>query len=179
MDAYDWCRQSSCYRGGTLVVSASRMQTGPGLRGLSERTFGRSSSPAACRASRLRGCSKIEPARRRPPGPPRALGEVSPRSKTNRVSHRRLGVRRSGLREWHADGPLGLQQNLTIARAPSNYPAGALTLSMALSGNSPASLAAGGKSITRDPPRRAPPSLQRPASHRCARARTRLGGHIS
>ena len=72
-----------------------------------------------------------------------ALGEVTPRARGNRV----LYVR-PGLSEWYANGPIGLEQGFTISRAPSGHPAGALTLSMALSGNALASLGAGGQSVT-------------------------------
>src|SRR3984893_9951019 len=73
----------------------------------------------------------------------RSLGEVAPRVKANRVIYAR-----AGLSEWYANGPLGLEQGFTIPRAPSAHPAGALALSMALSGNAHASLGAGGQSIT-------------------------------
>src|SRR3984893_4299483 len=73
----------------------------------------------------------------------RSLGEVAPRVKANRVIYAR-----AGLSEWYANGPLGLEQGFTIPRAPSAHPAGALALSMALSGNAHASLAPGGQSIT-------------------------------
>ena len=73
----------------------------------------------------------------------RALGEVAPQVKANRVLYAR-----SGLSEWYVNGPLGLEQGFTIPRAPSGHPAGALTLSMALSGNAHASLGSGGQSIT-------------------------------
>ncbi len=72
-----------------------------------------------------------------------ALGAVAPRVKANRVVYAR-----AGLSEWYANGPLGLEQGFTIPRAPAGHPAGALTLSMALSGNAHASLASGGQSIT-------------------------------
>jgi hypothetical protein len=72
----------------------------------------------------------------------RALGEVSPHVKANRVLYAR-----PGLSEWYVNGPLGLEQGFTIPRAPSGHPAGALTLSIALSGDAHASLASGGQSI--------------------------------
>ena len=73
----------------------------------------------------------------------RALGAVAPRVNANRVSYAR-----AGLSEWYANGPLGLEQGFTIPRAPAAHPAGALTLSMGLSGNARASLASGGQGIT-------------------------------
>ena len=72
-----------------------------------------------------------------------AVGAVAPTPKANRVTYAR-----SGLSEWYVNGPLGLEQGFTIPRAPSGHPAGALTLSMALSGNAHASLGSGGQSIT-------------------------------
>jgi hypothetical protein len=72
-----------------------------------------------------------------------ALGDLAPRVKAGRVLYER-----AGLREWYVNGPLGLEQGFTIARAPSGHPAGPLTLSLALSGNVRASLASGGQSIT-------------------------------
>ncbi len=72
-----------------------------------------------------------------------ALGEVAPRAHANRVLYAR-----PGLSEWYANGPLGLEQGFTVARAPARHPAGPLTLSMTLSGNVHASLLNGGQSIT-------------------------------
>jgi type IV secretory pathway TrbD component len=71
-----------------------------------------------------------------------ALAQVAPSAHANRVLYRR-----SGLEEWYANGPLGLEQGFTIARAPSRYTNGPLTLSMALSGDVKASLASGAQSI--------------------------------
>jgi hypothetical protein len=73
----------------------------------------------------------------------RAVGAATPRVKANRVTYAR-----TGLSEWYANGPLGLEQGFTIPRAPSHHPAGPLTLSMALAANARASLASGGQSIT-------------------------------
>ncbi len=73
----------------------------------------------------------------------RALTSVAPRVEGNRVLYER-----AGLSEWYANGPLGLEQGFTLARAPSGRSAGVLTLSMALSGNAHAALGSGGKSIT-------------------------------
>jgi FG-GAP repeat/IPT/TIG domain len=72
-----------------------------------------------------------------------ALGTVAPRVKANRVTYVH-----AGLSEWYVNGPLGLEQGFTISRAPSGHPVGALTLSMALSGNAHASLASSGQSLT-------------------------------
>jgi hypothetical protein len=73
------------------------------------------------------------------------VGQVAPSAHANRVVYRR-----SGLSEWYANGPLGLEQGFTIPRAPGGYPTGPLTLSIALSGNARASLANGGQGITLD-----------------------------
>jgi hypothetical protein len=72
-----------------------------------------------------------------------AVGAVAPRGRDNRVVYSR-----AGLQEWYANGPLGLEQGFTLARAPAGHPGGALTLSMTLSGNAHASLASGAQSIT-------------------------------
>ncbi len=72
-----------------------------------------------------------------------ALGEVAPRVKANRVFYQQ-----AGLSEWYANGPVGLEQGFTIARVPSARHPGALTLSMALSGNARPSLGSGGQAIT-------------------------------
>jgi IPT/TIG domain/FG-GAP repeat len=72
----------------------------------------------------------------------RAIEPVSPSAKANRVSYVRAGVS-----EWFVNGPVGLEQGFTLARAPSGRPAGPLTLSMALSGDTHASLAPGQHSI--------------------------------
>ncbi len=71
-----------------------------------------------------------------------ALGSVVPRADGNRVLYTHAGVS-----EWYANGPLGLEQGFTIARQPAGHAAGALTLSIALSGNARASLGSGGQSI--------------------------------
>jgi hypothetical protein len=73
----------------------------------------------------------------------RPVGGASPRMRADRVLYSR-----AGLSEWYVNGPLGLEQGFTVARAPAGPPAGPLTLSMAVSGNLHASLAAGGQSVT-------------------------------
>ena len=72
-----------------------------------------------------------------------AVDDARPSANANRVTYKH-----AGLSEWYRNGPLGLEQGFTIARAPSGHPTGALTLSMAVSGNVHASPAAGGQSIT-------------------------------
>jgi IPT/TIG domain/FG-GAP repeat len=71
-----------------------------------------------------------------------AVGDPVPRVESNRVV-----FARTGLTEWYANGPLGLEQGFTIARAPSTYHTGALTLSMALSGNARAELISSGRGV--------------------------------
>jgi hypothetical protein len=73
-----------------------------------------------------------------------AVGEVAPR----RVQANRVTYERAGLSEWYANGPLGLEQGFTIARATAGHRAGPLTLALALSGNAHASLRPGGQRIT-------------------------------
>jgi hypothetical protein len=72
----------------------------------------------------------------------RAIDRVQPRAQGNRVVYAH-----PGLSEWYVNGPLGLEQGFTIARAPAGHAAGPLTLSIALSGNAHARLTAGGQSI--------------------------------
>jgi hypothetical protein len=71
-----------------------------------------------------------------------AVGAVAPRVRANRVLYARTGVE-----EWYVNGPLGLDQGFTIPRAPAGHAAGALTLSITLSGNAHASLVPGGQSL--------------------------------
>ena len=70
------------------------------------------------------------------------LAQVAPTAHANRVLYRR-----SGLDEWYANGPLGLEQGFTVSRAPSRHIDGPLTLSMLLSGNGTASLSKGGQDV--------------------------------
>jgi hypothetical protein len=71
-----------------------------------------------------------------------ALGAVSPRAKGNRVV-----FQHAGLSEWYVNGPLGLEQGFTVPAAPARGSTGPLTLSIALSGNARATLAANGQSV--------------------------------
>ncbi len=72
-----------------------------------------------------------------------AVDRVVPRVRANRVVYTR-----TDLSESYVNGPIGLEQGFTIPRAPAAHPAGPLTLSMALTGNAHASLAAGGQGVT-------------------------------
>ena len=59
----------------------------------------------------------------------RPLGSVAPRASANRVSYSH-----GALREWFANGPLGLEQGFDVAARPGAG-SGPLTFSLALSGN--------------------------------------------
>jgi hypothetical protein len=72
----------------------------------------------------------------------RAVGAVAPRANANRVLYAWPGVS-----EWYANGPLGVEQGFTVARAPSWHPVGPLTLALALSGNAHASLSSDRQSL--------------------------------
>jgi FG-GAP repeat len=75
------------------------------------------------------------------------LGDVAPRLRDNRVLYAH-----GALSEWYANGPLGVEQGFTLARALPGHATGPLTglltLAMALSGNTHAALSAGGQSVT-------------------------------
>jgi FG-GAP repeat len=64
------------------------------------------------------------------------VAAVAPSAHGNRVVYAH-----PGLSEWYDNGPLGLEQGFTLVRAPAGRRTGPLTLSIALSGNAPASLA--------------------------------------
>jgi hypothetical protein len=64
-----------------------------------------------------------------------SVGAVSLRARANRVS-----LRRAGVREWYAAGPLGIEQGFTVASRPSGG-GGSLTLAMRLGGSLRARLA--------------------------------------
>lgn len=71
------------------------------------------------------------------------VGVVSPNASGNRVTYRR-----SGLTEWYANSPLGLEQGFTIARPLAPPATGLLTVSLAVSGNARAVVAHDGRSLT-------------------------------
>ncbi len=71
------------------------------------------------------------------------LAPVAPRADSDRVTYAH-----PGLSEWYANGPLGLEQGFTVARAPAGRAAGPLTLAIALSGNARAALEEGAQSVT-------------------------------
>jgi hypothetical protein len=72
----------------------------------------------------------------------RQVPDVAPTADGNRALYTRAGIS-----EWYLNGPLGIEQGFTLARAPrapSRGARGPLTLSLALSGDMQASLAADG-----------------------------------
>jgi hypothetical protein len=71
-----------------------------------------------------------------------ALASSGPTVDGNRVSYAHGDVR-----EWYANGPLGLEQGFTVARALQGRASGPLTLSMALSGDAHAALVDGGDGV--------------------------------
>jgi FG-GAP repeat len=71
------------------------------------------------------------------------LGGARPVAHANRV----LYTLAAGIRESFQNGPLGLEQSFTIARAPADPQSGPLTLSLALSGNVRASLQERGRGL--------------------------------
>jgi hypothetical protein len=73
----------------------------------------------------------------------RALPDVSPSAKDNHVSYSHGGVS-----EWYANGPLGVEQGFTVARAVVRHASGSLTLAISLSGNAHASLTSSQRGIT-------------------------------
>jgi FG-GAP repeat len=72
-----------------------------------------------------------------------AVGPASPQAHSNRVVYSH-----PGLSEWYANGPLGLEQGFTIARAPAGHAPGPLTLQVALSANAHPTLDSGARSVT-------------------------------
>jgi hypothetical protein len=73
----------------------------------------------------------------------RAVDAVAPAASLNRVRYAH-----SQVSEWYVNGPLGLEQGFTLPHAPSGRTEGPLTLSLALSGNAHATIAASGESLT-------------------------------
>jgi hypothetical protein len=72
----------------------------------------------------------------------RKLVPVRPTASADRVVYRR-----SGIQEWYANGPLGLEQGFTIARPSGQRPHGGLTLRLAVAGDLNPSLMAGGRGV--------------------------------
>ena len=69
------------------------------------------------------------------------LGEVRPSVRRNRASYSR-----SGLLEWYANGPMGLEQGFTLTRRPAGH--GAVSLNLALSGSLTPQLTARGTAVS-------------------------------
>jgi FG-GAP repeat len=72
-----------------------------------------------------------------------AVRAIAPRVRANRVLYQHAGVS-----EWYVNGPLGIEQGFTIARAPARSAAGPLVLALVVSGNARPSLAAGAASVS-------------------------------
>jgi hypothetical protein len=68
---------------------------------------------------------------------------AAPRAAGNRVEYRR-GV----LKEWYANGPMGLEQGFTLAAPPEKYAGEPLQIALTLSGDLTASAAEDGKSVS-------------------------------
>src|SRR5207245_1636078 len=81
-----------------------------------------------------------------------AVAPVTPTAAANRVVYAH-----TLLSEWYANGPLGIEQGFTLARAPSAIRSGRLTLSLALSGNLSGARSRDGQTVTFT--RRGAPSL--------------------
>ena len=76
-----------------------------------------------------------------------SLAGARPRAAGNRVTYALPGIQ-----EWYANGPLGVEQGFTVARAPAARGAaerssGPLTLALALSGDTRPTLEAGGQGL--------------------------------
>ncbi len=71
-----------------------------------------------------------------------AAGDPTLRVRGNRALYTRPAVR-----EWYVNGPLGLEQGFTLARALPGHAPGPLTLAMTLSGSAHASLESNGRGI--------------------------------
>ena len=72
----------------------------------------------------------------------RPVKAAVPRPSDNRVTYAH-----PGLQEWYANGPLGLEQGFTLARAPAGAGRGPLTLALSLAGSAHAKLSSDGKSV--------------------------------
>ncbi len=73
------------------------------------------------------------------------VGAASPSAHGNRVVYAR-----GTLREWYANGPLGLEQGFSVQHQLATHPTGPLTLSLAQSGNLHAVLAHDGRGVLFD-----------------------------
>jgi hypothetical protein len=74
----------------------------------------------------------------------RSMGPVEPSARANQVTYAHPGVR-----EWYANGPLGLEQGFTLVRRRSgNTESGSVTLALALTGSLRPRVAGGSRSLT-------------------------------
>ena len=71
------------------------------------------------------------------------MGAIRPQAHANEVVYQR-----GAFAEWYANGPLGLEQGFTVARRPAGRDAGALTLSLGLSGNVRGALSRAADAVT-------------------------------
>jgi hypothetical protein len=71
-----------------------------------------------------------------------AVSAAAPQAVANRVEYQR-----GALTEWYLNGPLGLEQGFTIARAPAGKPGEPLTLALTLAGHLTASIEPGGNDV--------------------------------
>ncbi len=72
-----------------------------------------------------------------------AVDAVAPRVSSNEVLYEH-----TELSEWYSNGPLGLEQGFTVARAPSSGVDGPLAISLAISGDTHVSLGAKGEGLS-------------------------------
>jgi hypothetical protein len=72
-----------------------------------------------------------------------AAAAVAPSASANRVAYAHPGVL-----EWYANGPAGLEQGFTLARAPRAPASGPLRIELGFSGNAAARLSADARSIS-------------------------------
>jgi phosphodiesterase/alkaline phosphatase D-like protein len=111
-------------RAGAALLAANPRQ---GLRV----RFARSGVTIAAGGARVRlGAARL--------GAGAAAGAL-PRARANTVTYSA-----PGLTAWYRNGPLGLEQGFTVARAPAGASAGTLTIAIPLAGNTIASLAGHG-----------------------------------
>ncbi len=73
---------------------------------------------------------------------PAATSDVAPRLRGGRVVYSH-----GDLSEWYANGPLGIEQGFSVARAPADRETGPLAISMAISGNAVPMLEKGGQAV--------------------------------
>jgi hypothetical protein len=87
-----------------------------------------------------------------------ALRHTSPRAPAG--SGNRVAFMRDGVSEWYVNGPLGVEQGFTLARAPAGRPAGPLTLAISFTPGVRARIGADGGSISFTRPGGGGPALR-------------------